>query len=76
MPCFCCTCARCGSSCGGQWGEEEALHLAVGQGCLHELLAGSWNDGDPLGYELQLAGGLTLALNHHSQSLSGTTKAR
>lgn len=67
------TCAWCGSGSRGQRGEEEALHLAVGQCCLHELLARSWDDGDPLRYDLQLTSSLALALNHHRQSLLGTT---
>lgn len=53
----------------GQGSEEEALHLTVRQSRLHELLTRSWDDRDPLRYDLQLAGGLTLALNHHRQRL-------
>ena len=43
--------------------------MAVGHGRLHELLTGPGDDRDPLGDDLQLARGLALALDHHSQAL-------
>lgn len=55
----------------GRWrerGEEEALHLSVGHGGLHQLLPRGRDDGHALGYDLQLALRLPLTLDHNSQT--------
>lgn len=52
----------------GQRGEQEALHLSVGHGGLHELLPRPRDEGHSLGNDLQLALGLALALDHHRQT--------
>lgn len=62
----CCGGSRCGGR--GQRGEQEALHLSVGHGGLHELLPRPRDDGHSLGHDLQLALRLPLALDHHGQT--------
>lgn len=44
--------------------------MAVGHGSLHELLTWTRNDRYALRYDLQLACGLTLSLNHNRQALA------
>lgn len=48
--------------------EEEALDLAIGHGCLHQLLTGARDDSHTLGDDLQLALRLPLTLDHHCQA--------
>lgn len=43
--------------------------MAIGHGCLHELLTRPRNDRHPLRNDLQLACGLTLPLDHNRQAL-------
>lgn len=46
--------------------------MAIGHSCLHKLLTRSRNDRHALRNDLQLACGLTLSLDHYSQTLVPT----
>ncbi len=61
--------------CRGHGCEQEPLDLAIGHGCLHELLTGPRNDRHPLRNDLQLACGLTLPLDHNRQALVPSLKS-